>query len=88
MHRKGNTMSSSRRFLARIAAAGTPVSRSARSRVYGSTLAAYLDYYGLTTSAPNQKPDPAAFSGTLLSNSDPVGAAGKCATSPLRPRGA
>jgi LCP family protein required for cell wall assembly len=31
-----------------------------------STLAAYLDYYGLTTSAPNQKPDPAAFSGTRI----------------------
>ena len=31
-----------------------------------ATLAAYLDYYGLTTSAPNQKPDPAAFSGTRI----------------------
>jgi LCP family protein required for cell wall assembly len=31
-----------------------------------STLAAYLDYYGLTTSAPNQKPDPAAFNGTRI----------------------
>ena len=31
-----------------------------------STIAAYLDYYGLTTSAPNQKPDPAAFSGTRI----------------------
>jgi LCP family protein required for cell wall assembly len=31
-----------------------------------STLAAFLDYYGLTTSAPNQKPDPAAFSGTRI----------------------
>ena len=31
-----------------------------------STLAAYLDYYGLTTSAPNQKPDPASFSGTRI----------------------
>ena len=31
-----------------------------------STLAAYLDYYGLTTSAPNQKPDQTAVSGTRI----------------------
>jgi LCP family protein required for cell wall assembly len=31
-----------------------------------STLAAYLDYYGLTTSAPNQKPDPNASGGTRI----------------------
>jgi LCP family protein required for cell wall assembly len=31
-----------------------------------ATLAAYLDYYGLTTSAPNQKPDPTAVDGTRI----------------------
>jgi hypothetical protein len=31
-----------------------------------ATLAAYLDYYGLTTSAPNQKPDPTAVTGTRI----------------------
>jgi LCP family protein required for cell wall assembly len=31
-----------------------------------TTLAAYLDYYGMTTSAPNQKPDTAGLSGTRI----------------------
>jgi predicted fused transcriptional regulator/phosphomethylpyrimidine kinase len=31
-----------------------------------STLAAYLEYYGLTASAPNQKPDTAGLSGTRI----------------------
>jgi hypothetical protein len=31
-----------------------------------ATLAAYLDYYGLTTSAPNQRPDPSAVNGTRI----------------------
>ena len=31
-----------------------------------SNLAAYLDYYGLTTSAPNQKPDKNGLSGTRV----------------------
>ena len=31
-----------------------------------ATLAAYLEYYGLTASAPNQKPDTAGLSGTRI----------------------
>ncbi|HEX3428458.1 MAG TPA: LCP family protein, partial [Candidatus Limnocylindrales bacterium] len=31
-----------------------------------ATLASYLDYYGLTTSAPNQRPDPTAVNGTRI----------------------
>jgi LCP family protein required for cell wall assembly len=37
-----------------------------RQQGQAATLGAYLDYYGLTTSAPNQRPDPTAVTGTRI----------------------
>jgi hypothetical protein len=37
-----------------------------RQQGQAATIAAYLDYYGLTTSAPNQKPDLNGLSGTRV----------------------